>query len=684
MSDPIDGTPGNDPVLAGTSGDDVIRGFAGNDGLYGGYGIDQLFGGDDNDTLMGDNGVDSLFGGDGDDRLQGVGNAVLLSTGGPSDVLDGGDGIDIMVVSYLGFYGSDGIPPPIQVDIRIGQGEVIVGGFRGENFTSIERLEFAGSEAGDRATGGRYADVLAGHGGDDILRGGDGDDVVRDTWGRIDADGGAGIDRFELRLDIFGHDNLGGTVIDGNAGSITVAGVGWGQFLRFESLTVQLGRGADTVIGMSNGANVINAGYATLGNKTITGGNLGDQLSGGQENDTITGGGGNDSITGWGGANSLYGGAGNDSITIVGGADRIVAGQGNDTVNGGGFGCDVDLGVGNDVMYLYEPATVSAETYRGGTGTDIFRIYYQAAALDFSNVTLTGFEVLEFVDYGHALNLRMTLTTTQLAQFQRLVYGSIGGDNDSFVIALADNADVVLPAATQLTGLVLAEGGQLADLRQVDSDHIPWVTGGSGGDRVLGPAAAALFRADLGGGRDRFDGLGAADQVTGGGGNDRLSGGAGRDSLAGNAGRDVLLGGAGSDLLNGGAGGDRLFGGAGADVIRYGAASESTGLAHDELGGFDFGADVFDLDVTVSAIGAEVAGRLRQGSFDADLELAVDGGRLEAGQALLFQATAGDRAGDRFLIVDWNGEDGYQAGEDLLVWLVDPARTEAIALGNFI
>lgn len=684
MADPIDGTPGNDPFLPGTTGDDVIRGFAGNDGLFAGDGIDQLFGGDDNDTLQGGNGVDSLFGGDGDDVLQAVGDAVILSTAGPSDVLDGGDGIDLMVVSYLGFYGTNGLPPPVNVDIRIGQGEVIVGGFRGENFTGIERLSFAGSEGNDRATGGTRADTLAGHGGDDVLRAGEGDDVVRDTWGRIDADGGAGIDRFEVRLDIFGHDNLGGTAIDGRAGTIRVAGVDWGTFQRFEALSVQLGHGADTVFGMSDGVNVIEGGYFTRGNKTITGGNLDDVLSGGLNDDVIRGGGGNDRITGWGGTNSVFGGGGDDAITVVGGADRIDAGQGNDTVNGGGLGCDVTLGAGNDVMFLYQPAQVVAEAYRGGTGTDIFRIYYVSAALDFSVGTLVGFEVLEFVDYGGALDLTMTLTTTQLAQFQRLVYGAIGGDNDRLVIALADNADVVLPRATELTGLVLAAGGQLADLRQVESGHIPWVTGGSGGDRVLGPQAATLFRADLGDGKDQFTGLAAADQVDGGNGNDRLTGGAGQDSLTGGAGRDLLLGGAGADLLDGGAGADSLAGGVDADVIVYRAASDSTGLRHDELRGFDFGADVFDLGVAVTAIGAEVSARLRRASFDADLELAVDAGRLEAGQALLFRATAGDRAGDIFMIVDWNGEAGYQAGEDLLVRLVDPARTEAIDTGDFL
>lgn len=58
-----------------------------------------------------------------------------------------------------------------------------------------------------------------------------------------------------------------------------------------------------------------------------------------------------------------------------------------------------------------------------------------------------------------------------------------------------------------------------------------------------------------------------------------------------------------------------------------------------------------------------MAGRLRQ---------AVDEGRLEAGQVLLFRATQGDRDGDLFLIADRNGEAGYQTGEDLLVKLLDP------------
>ena len=71
------------------------------------------------------------------------------------------------------------------------------------------------------------------------------------------------------------------------------------------------------------------------------------------------------------------------------------------------------------------------------------------------------------------------------------------------------------------------------------------------------------------------------------------------------------------------------------------------------------------------AFGQAASGSLSTGSFDADLEAALDG-VLGAGQAALFTANGGGLAGHVFAIVDANGVDGYQAGEDFVIELANP------------
>ena len=65
------------------------------------------------------------------------------------------------------------------------------------------------------------------------------------------------------------------------------------------------------------------------------------------------------------------------------------------------------------------------------------------------------------------------------------------------------------------------------------------------------------------------------------------------------------------------------------------------------------------------------AGTLSTASFDADLAAGLDG-ILGAGQAALFSASSGSLAGHVFAVVDVNGVAGYQAGQDVVIELVNP------------
>jgi hypothetical protein len=144
----------------------------------------------------------------------------------------------------------------------------------------------------------------------------------------------------------------------------------------------------------------------------------------------------------------------------------------------------------------------------------------------------------------------------------------------------------------------------------------------------------------------------------------------GRFVFQGGGGADHFTGGGGDDVLYGLGGGDTLTGGGGADRFAYTAVSESTGAHYDTIADFHFGEDVIDLPVTVTALDAAVShGSLSTASFDADLSAALGASALGAGHAVLFTADQGELSGQTFLVVDANGQAGYQAGEDYVIHL---------------
>jgi Ca2+-binding RTX toxin-like protein len=143
--------------------------------------------------------------------------------------------------------------------------------------------------------------------------------------------------------------------------------------------------------------------------------------------------------------------------------------------------------------------------------------------------------------------------------------------------------------------------------------------------------------------------------------------------LEGGAGDDVLSGGGGADAINGGGGADTLTGGAGADRFVYMSAMESTGAHYDTIADFSFGEDVLDLPGNVQGMDAAVTkGALSTASFDADLAAALGSAALEAGHALFFTPDSGQLAGQTFLVVDANGEAGYQPGADYVIHFASP------------
>jgi Ca2+-binding RTX toxin-like protein len=140
--------------------------------------------------------------------------------------------------------------------------------------------------------------------------------------------------------------------------------------------------------------------------------------------------------------------------------------------------------------------------------------------------------------------------------------------------------------------------------------------------------------------------------------------------LQGGAGNDVLIGGTGNDDLEGRGGVDKMTGGAGADTFYFDQVSDSTSSTFDRITDFNASVDHIGvvLAVGISAIDPTVTtGALSSKHFDTSLANAVGSSQLLAHDAVLFEPTTGYMHGHTFLIVDANGEAGYQAGADYVI-----------------
>ena len=73
--------------------------------------------------------------------------------------------------------------------------------------------------------------------------------------------------------------------------------------------------------------------------------------------------------------------------------------------------------------------------------------------------------------------------------------------------------------------------------------------------------------------------------------------------------------------------------------------------------------------VAVTGIADELQnGNVNMATFASDLKNAI-GNDLGANEAMLFEAQNGDQAGKTFLVIDQDGNTGYQAVADLVIWL---------------
>ncbi len=311
-SETINGTSGNDTIIAG---DGVNK-------VYAGAGDDTIIGGDDRDYLWGGTGDDTIDGGDGDDIISGQKG---------DDILDGGDGNDQM----LGGIGAD---------------TFIISLSDNENNDLI-----AGVKNGDAW---RY----------DYENGIDNIEIQFGTTGSI-------LSNVEVSSTVLGYETLdtvlltfsnGNTLEIASKMSETVEAVGASSYAEGDLTTFS------SPAAEGNGTQIINDVIASNalavdagdGNDVVAGGDASQVINGGAGQDFINGGGGDDIISGGSDADTFYvaDGDGNDTILDFDATegDFIVAhGAGSVTVLIGSFNIDfTDSGNTISVIGDYDAGAV--------------------------------------------------------------------------------------------------------------------------------------------------------------------------------------------------------------------------------------------------------------------------------------------------------------------------------------
>ncbi len=359
------GRTGNVTIARGTlienaiggSGNDTIIGNSANNALTGNNGNDYLLGGGGNDTLAGGAGTNTMQGGIGDDTY-------ILANAGDSIIELAGEGTDTIQTALAV------VTMASQVELMTYTGGAV-------SFLGLGNAQDNGITGGtgrDNLYGRDGNDTLndggGGVGNEDTLIGGLGDDVyivgVRGS-STVEA-AGEGTDEVRTTFSVYGlqanvenlratdtaaHDalvgNLLANIIRGSTGAdgiyaregndTLIGGTGAANTLlgqegddtyvveaTGDSVVEFAGQGTDTVTTALSvftlGTNVENLVYTGSGAFTGIGSSDGNTLTGGLLGDFLSGLDGNDTIIGGSGADTLLGGNGNDQFRYIG-ADMV-------------------------------------------------------------------------------------------------------------------------------------------------------------------------------------------------------------------------------------------------------------------------------------------------------------------------------------------------------------------------
>lgn len=552
-----DSLAGNDAgnTLNGAEGDDLIAGRGGADILMGGAGVDtltyaaaaggvearleqglaardgdgsadsftgfeNLTGSSHDDLLRGDALANVLRGGAGADDLGGLaGNDVLDGGAGAANVLAGGLGDDLYVVS------ADDVIIELQ-DQGVDAVEVWIGNYALS--AHVETMRFVGTgnfvgrgnAQGNGITGGAGDDVLSGAGGQDTLNGGAGIDTVdyslaatgvsaQLNTARSTNDGDGATDIFVSVENLTGSafsDVLIGdaqtNALRGGAGADTLLGLGGNDLLAGGSgalNTLQGGLGDDWYI--LEAADSVHEFFAE-GTDTVEARINVYVLAGNVENLMFTGS-GDFRGTGNGLANIINGAAGNDLLRGGGGADSLNGGDGADTAD-----------------YILAASGVVA------------RVDFQTSSNDGDGSADAFSSIEHLVGSNYADLLVGNASANRLS-------GGLGAD----LILGGAGDDILSGGGGELNQL---QGGLGDDWYILDAVDTCVENAGEGIDTVEARVGNYVLRANIENlvytGATKFVGTGNAldNIITGGEQNDILRGMGGRDTVRGGGGADEL------------------------------------------------------------------------------------------------------------------------------------------------
>ncbi|MBP7066276.1 M10 family metallopeptidase C-terminal domain-containing protein, partial [Ferrovibrio sp.] len=587
---------GND-IIKGHGGDQKIYGEAGNDILYAYYETrGETAGKYDN------NAKDLLDGGDGDD--------ILVVSGG-THTLVGGAGIDTIDYSP--------VPGSVSVDLAAGTG------FGGASTTLTQTISgvenIIGSNGADFIFGDAGANHLIGNGGSDELRGGDGNDILDGGIGDDILRGGAGADQI-----------IGGSGNDTASYAFSSAAVQ----VSLKTMTLSGGDAAgDTLSGIENlsGSGLDDTLIGDDNNNYLLGNSGADYLDGGLGFDTAsyqaaTAGVTVSLLTGTG----TGGEANNDTLVNIEGLrgsaydDTLIGDAGNNILEGRGGADYLDGGDGHDTAsYLFATAGITASldnsVSTGEAAGDILKNIEAIVGSNFDD-TLIGDSGNNFLDGRGGNNLLIG-----------------GGGADTLVGGVIDTASYAGSSAGVTVNLSTGQGSG-GDAEGDSLSGIEYIIGSAFNDIVYvgapqGDPVLNLFYGFNGGsGSDTLDfkyvsqfytnyvNLSSGTYNAGGGakilsvenifGNetsDTFIGDAGSNWFAGRGGADYMIGGAGNDILEGGQGADALSGGAGADTYLFHRGDGIDTVLGDSEGGdtIRFGAGISVEDIMIQWNGGNLA-----------------------------------------------------------------------------
>lgn len=431
-------------------------------------------------------------------------------------------------------------------------------------------------------------------------------------------------------------------------------------------------------------------------------------------------------------------------ITGTAGDDDLVGTEFIDDFYLGDGGDDIAHGLGGDDSFGFGDKFTGDDSVFGGSGFDTIHIIGAMGTIRIDGDTIDSVERLFF---GDVSDYTLSMKNSAVADGKTLIVDaaalSIGHSLKLFASTELDGAYQVVSGAdndTIETGqgndTILTAGGNdrvnagfgkdTVSLGDGDDtvfftgdgafDHGDRVDGGldgfvdtlhlsgdySAGLTVTSKMIVNLGRVELQSGNDYnldFSGanadlhfvgidaseLDAGDTLTFTGGDNKHVG----FSVKGGAGADTITSGMGeNNELKAGGGADTVIGNSNGDVFWYDEVTDSIGPAYDTAIGFNAAEDLVFVLFTGTGVPDAVDPMVKHGSlstatFDADLEDEIGTAQLGEGNAVLYQAKHGTLEGVLFLIVDGNGEAGYQGGDDLVVRFDDGKHMADFDITNF-